>query len=66
MLRQLASGCCFVGAAIAGLLGLLVRQGTMDVNVLGRTFVATADHFWILAVVLFLVAVVLAAARRSG
>jgi hypothetical protein len=63
MLRQIASGFCFMGTALAALLGLLVRQGTMDVNILGRTFVATANHFWILAAVLFLAGVVLAALR---
>jgi hypothetical protein len=67
MLRQIASGCSFAGAAICGLLGLLVRQGTMELNILERTFVATANHFWILAIVLFLAGAVLAALRpRSG
>ena len=67
MLRQIASGGCFAGAAISGLLGLLVRQGTMELSALGRTFDVSANHFWIVAIVLFLAGVVLAAfGRRSG
>lgn len=67
MLRQLASGLCFAAAAICGLLGLLVRDGVMEVSVAGKTFLATANHFWILAIVLFLAGAILAALRpRSG
>ncbi len=67
MLRQLASGLCFAAAAICGLLGLLVRDGAMEVSVAGQTFLATANHFWVLAIVLFLAGAILAALRpRSG
>ena len=67
MLRQIASGLCFAAAAICGLLGLLVREGTVEVSALGRTFAASANHFWILAISLFLAGAVLAAlGRRSG
>jgi len=67
MLRQIASGMCFAAAALCGLLGLLVRQGTMELSAAGQTVVATANHFWIVAIVLFLAGAVLAAfGRRSG
>ena len=67
MLRQIASALCFVAAAICGLLGLLVREGTIELNILSRTFDVSANHFWILAIALFLGGAVLAALRpRPG
>jgi len=67
MLRQIASGGCFAAAALCGLLGLLVREGTMELNAVGHTFVLSANHFWVGAILLFLAGAVLAArARRSG
>jgi hypothetical protein len=67
MLRQLASGCCFAGAALCGLLGLLVRDGPIEISAAGTSVLATANHFWIIAIVLFLAGVLLAALRpRSG
>lgn len=67
MLRQIASALCFVGAALCGLFGLLVRQGSMELNALGGTFDLTANTFWVLAIILFLAGAVLAALRpRSG
>ncbi|MGH9776802.1 MAG: hypothetical protein ACRD5I_00165 [Candidatus Acidiferrales bacterium] len=67
MLRQIASGMCFAAAALCGVLGLLVRQGTMELNALGRTVEVSANHFWVVAIVLFLAGAVLAAfGRRSG
>jgi len=67
MLRQIASGLCFAAAAICGLLGLLVREGTMDLFVLDVHLPVTANRLWVVALGLLVAGAVLAAMdRRSG
>ncbi|MGH9787101.1 MAG: hypothetical protein ACRD4U_00175 [Candidatus Acidiferrales bacterium] len=67
MLRQIASGLCFAAAAICGLLGLLVREGTMELIVLDVRVPVTANRLWLAALGLLLAGAVLAAlGRRTG